>query len=285
MKLSGSPLFFYVKRFRRGLILAALLFVSSLTILFTGTPGVQQPQQIGLSLIGFVDGIISGTLRGVGSWSSSLASLADLNKNYHKALADLERYQGTERQLVQLQEENERLREQLGFHNALTYTNLTVSIIAKDPSRAYSSFIIDKGYLEGIRKDMPVIAVQDGVVGLVGKIIEVGLSSSVVQPTLDANLYIAARLENTRFEGLVTGKGNNESRLMMSYVSKAAFNDVKVGDLVVTSGTDSLYPGELPIGRVRKVLNKEYQTSLELELDPILEFGKLEYLSVLKGVK
>lgn len=279
----GSPLRALTVRYRRGLLLAIFLMASSVMILFNGTPGIAKPQEIGLSIFSFFQSVISESVHAVSGFGASLIDLADLQSQYAKTKNLLKKYEGTERTLVQLREENQRLREQLSFHQALSYFNVPVEVVGKDPSKVYSTLIINKGYLDGLRRDMPVVATQNGITGLVGKVYSVGLSTAVVQPILDANLFIAARIENTRHEGLVAGKGNNEESLSMAYVKKDAQADVRKGDLVVTAGIDSFYPADLLVGRIKTISSKEYQTSLEIELEPVLDFGRLEYLNVLRS--
>lgn len=283
MSSGGSPLRQLVSRYRRGLILVVFLATSSLMILFEGTPGVARPQEIGLSVLGFFQGLISGFVHTTGQVAGSLVDLTDLQAKHEKLSALVKKYEGNERTLVQLREENRRLREQLSFHQSLPYFNVPVEVVGKDPSKVYSTLIVNKGYLDGIRKNMPVVATQGGVMGLVGKVSEVGLTSAVIQPILDANLFTAARIENSRHEGLVTGKGNNEESLTMAYVKKAAQSEIHKGDLVVTAGVDSLYPADLLIGRVTSIATKEYQTSLDIDLQPILDFDRLEYLNILRS--
>lgn len=282
MNSGGSPLRHLALRYRRGLVLTAFLLTASMLILFNGTPGVARPQEIGLSVLGGIESLVSGTVNAAGQAGGSVGDLFDLQAKYQKASALLKQYQGNERTLVQLREENRRLREQLGFHQSLPYFNIPVEIVGKDPSKVYSSFVVNKGYLDGVRRDQPVVASQSGVIGLVGKVAEVGLTSAVIQPILDANLFVAGRVENTRNEGLVAGRGNNEERLMMSYVKKAAQPDLHTGDLIVTAGAGSMYPADLPIGRIKNISAKEYQTSLDIDLEPVLDFNRLEYLSILR---
>jgi len=282
MNSAGSPLRQLANRYRRGLTLTLLLLASSLLVLFNGTPGVAKPQEIGLSVFGFFQGIVSGTIHAAGQVGDSVVDLTDLQSRYEKASALIKKYEGSERSLVQLREENSRLREQLAFHQSLPYFNVPVEVVGRDPSKVYSTLVVNKGYLDGIRKNLPVVATQNGITGLVGKVVEVGLTSSVVQPILDANLFIAARVDNTRHEGLVTGKGNNQEVLTMSYVKKAAVDEIHQGDLIVTAGIDSLYPADLLIGRIKTIATKEYQTSLDIELEPILDFTRLEYVNILR---
>ena len=283
MRSSDSPFRQLTSRYRRGLILSIFLTISSVMILFDGTPGVAKPQEIGLSVAGFFQGMISGTIHATGQLGTAMVDLTDLQSQNQKLSAQVKKYEGNERSLVQLREENRRLREQLGFHQSLPYFNVPVEVVGKDPSRVYSTFVVNKGFLDGIRKNMPVVATLGGITGLVGKVSEVGLASAVVQPILDANLFTSARVENSRYEGLVAGKGNNEESLSMIYVKKSAQSDVHKGDLVVTSGTDSLYPADILIGRIKEITSKEYQTSLDIVLEPILDFGRLEYLNVLRS--
>ena len=282
MTSGGSPLRHLALRYRRGLVLTAMLLSSSVLILFNGTPGVAKPQEIGLSVLGFFESVISGVLHAAGDAGSSMGDLFDLKDKYEKAAAQLKQYEGSERTLVQLREENRRLREQLGFHQTLPYFNIPVEVVGKDPSKVNSSFVVNKGYLDGVRRDQPVVATQNGLIGLVGKVADVGLTTAVIQPILDANLFVAGRVENTRNEGLVAGRGNNEERLSMSYVKKSAASDLHTGDLIVTAGEGSLYPGDLPIGRIKGFTSKEYQTSLDIELEPVLDFSRLEYLTILR---
>lgn len=278
-----SPLRQLASRYRRGLILAVFLSASSMMILFDGTPGIARPQEIGLSVFGFLQSIVSGAVHATGQLGLSVADMTDLQAKYAKLSAQVKKYEGNERTLVQLREENRRLREQLSFHQSLPYFNIPVEVVGKDPTKVYSTLVVNKGYLDGIRKNLAVVATQNGVTGLVGKVSEVGLTSSVIQPILDANLFTAARIENSRHEGLVTGKGNNEESLTMAYVKKAAQSEIHKGDLVVTAGIDSLYPADLLIGRVKEISSKEYQTALDIELEPILDFERLEYLTILRA--
>lgn len=282
MSIASSPLGRLLDRYRRGLVLVVLLATSSLLILFNGTPGIARPQEIGLTVLGFFQGVVSGTVHATTQAGGSVGDLFNLQARYQKVEAQLKRYEGNERTLVLLREENARLRQQLEFHQKLPYFNIPVEVIGRDPSKVYSSFVVSKGYLDGIRKDMAVVAGQDGTVGLVGKVVEVGLTSSVVQPILDANLFVAARLENTRYEGLVAGRGNNRESLTMSYVQKSAQSEIRPGDVVVSAGLDSIYPSDILIGRVVDVVSKEYQTSLEVHLQPVLDFDRLEYLNILR---
>ena len=69
----------------------------------------------------------------------------------------------------------------------------------------------------------------------------------------------------------------------MDFVSKEAASRINCGDLVVTSGFNGSYPENIYIGKVKSISGKEYETSLRLELEPFVDFFRLEYVFVLSG--
>jgi len=177
--------------------------------------------------------------------------------------------------------ENERLKELLGLSTLPDIKNWPLIVIARDPSNFYSSLIIDKGYINGIRKYMPVVAYQDGVEGLVGKIIEVNASTSTLQPLYDKQFYAAARLAKTRTEGMISGQGFRDAPLNLLYIPITEMEFLKPGDIVVTSGLDQTFPAELMIGRVRDFEMSETSNSLLIHVMPAIELSKIEYVFAL----
>jgi hypothetical protein len=68
----------------------------------------------------------------------------------------------------------------------------------------------------------------------------------------------------------------------MKYVKKRAKDEAQFGDLVVTSGYESIYPPDVAIGRIKKFKTLDYETSLEVDIEPVLDFARLEYVFVIK---
>jgi rod shape-determining protein MreC len=238
------------------------------------------PERLGVTIAGFFQRSFSAVSLFVSDTIDSIAELRRLRADYLEIAAKLERYTRLERGMAELSEENARLKEQLGFSEHLNYSKVTARIVAKDPENLYSTITIDKGIESGVRKNMPVIAVQDGMEGLVGRVVDVGHGSSLVMPLYDSTSFVAARLSKARHEGLVGGSGSVDEPLVMRFVKKRAKDDVQFGDLVVTSGFESIYPPEISVGRVRKIRVLDYQTSVEIDLDPVLDFSRLEYVFV-----
>lgn len=259
-----------------------VLVVASLLSLVISTRSLAGlPERAGLTVLGFfqrgfslIGDFVSGTMR-------SIAELKRLRQDYETIAAELERFGRLERDFVDIRAENERLREQLGYGELLPYERIASRIVAKDPGNLYATMVIDKGVVEGVRKNMPVIAYQDGVEGLVGRVLEVGRGTSIIVPLYGGDSWVATRLTKTRYEGMVSGTGSPDEPLLMRYVKKRAKEEVQFGDLVVTTGYESIYPEEIAVGRVRAFIAPDYQTSIDIELDPVIDFSRLEYVFVI----
>jgi rod shape-determining protein MreC len=212
----------------------------------------------------------------------SIGELSNLRSQYDTLAGQLEKYSTLERDFADMQAENSRLKEQLGFAQNITTIISSAQIIGKEPGNLYASDSLDKGSSLGIAKNMAVVAFQNGFEGLAGKILESSPSSSRVLPSFDQRFFVSARLSRTRAEGLVAGQGNPDEPFVMRYVSKLNAEEIQIGDMVVTSGLDSIYPADLAIGRVKKVQVPPYGSSAVIYLDPILNFSKLEYLFIVQ---
>jgi rod shape-determining protein MreC len=127
---------------------------------------------------------------------------------------------------------------------------------------------------------MAVIAWQGGAQALVGKVIQVRTFESLVMPLYDSSLLVASRFAASRYEGIVGGQGNPDLPLRMRFIPKRARDEINRGDLVVSSGMGQVYPPEINIGRISEIFYHEYEISMEAELEPLIDFSRLEYVFV-----
>lgn len=197
----------------------------------------------------------------------------------------VEQLRSTERvagDIETLERENTRLRNALGFSGALEHQNIPARVIAKEPGSFFAGLTINRGQAAGIARNMPVVANENGGTVLVGRVIEVGAATSVVMPVFDSRSYVASRFERSRHEGLVRGLGMSTNLLEMNYVSESARPQIVSGDVVVTSGMRSIYPEGIQIGTVAAIRGESYETSLRIDLEPIVDFSRLEYVFVLE---
>ncbi len=243
------------------------------------------PKTIGTSFFSIFQISASRASNYMSNTINSINELKQLKTEHVILLKKLQEYQRRERDFIELKEENTRLKEQLNLTQVSAYKFETARVIAHEPDNIFNSFVIDKGSTGGIEKNMPVVAYQDGFQGLVGKVIEVSMFTSRVIPIIDNSSYVAARLLDSRYEGLVNGDQGEQNSLILNYVSKNAARFLNKGDLVISSGLQSIYPEGIYIGRIRGIKIPEWQTSLVINIEPIINFSKLEYLLVLTGEK
>jgi len=140
------------------------------------------------------------------------------------------------------------------------------------PTPDFRTVTIDKGTRDGLRPDMAVIA----PLGVVGRLIVPAVRSAKVQLLVDRNAAAGALIERSRAQGVVLGTG--DERLHMDYVSEVA--DVAVGDVVVTSGIDGIYPKGFVIGKVDAV-EKSGSAFKRISVRPAVDFLSLEEVLVI----
>jgi rod shape-determining protein MreC len=144
-------------------------------------------------------------------------------------------------------------------------------VIASSASPDFRTLTIDKGESQGFQTDMAVIATD----GVVGRIVVPSARASKVQLLIDRNAAAGALIARSRAQGVVKGSGDN--RLTLEYVSEAA--DVAVGDLVVTSGIEGIFPKGFTIGRVDAV-EKAGPAYKRITVKPAVDFSSLEEVLV-----
>lgn len=271
----------FVEKHKTGVTFSVLVLVSLICLLVSTNAFVVEPKKVGLSVFSLTQSGISKLGTFVSRTINSINELKKLRTQFEEMQVQLSDYGQIERNIVELRLENEQLRRQLGFSEKIGYNHIPAEIIGKDPGNYFNTIMINKGRRDGVERNMPVIAFNDGFQGLVGKVVGVGATSSEVLPIFDNSCYVAARLQVARYEGLVSGNSYGDSKVIMRYVKKRARNEIRYGDLVITSGMQSIYPKGIYIGRVRSLSGKEYETTLELEIEPIIDFSKIEYVFVL----
>lgn len=268
---------------RVGLILVILVLVSVILLTISNDSIVIRPKEIGLTVVTFFQRGISKTVRFSSETITSVNELRKLRAEYEILLNELTEYKEKEMRIGELEFENRQLKNIIDSSEMLEYENIPAIIIGKDPENFNSTIIINRGKKDNIKKNQPVIAVQDGKTGLVGKVMLTGSRTSIVKPIFDVSSYVAARLQNSRYEGLVNGMGTRSELLAMKYIKKYAKSEIEFGDVVITSGMRSIYPRGILIGTVKSVSAKSYETSLELSLIPSIDFARLEYVYVLRS--
>ncbi|MCH5288350.1 MAG: rod shape-determining protein MreC [Treponema sp.] len=261
-------------------VLAVLVLFSGVMLAFSSGGFVISFKQVGFALVSSLQKGVHAVAAGVGSTVNAVHELARLREENAALTEKLRNYEYLQRTNTEIRKENERLKEQLDFSQSVEQRNFPARIIGRDPDALYSGLTIDKGSRHGIRKNMPVIAVQSGTVGLVGKVVSVGVVTSLIMPVYDSKCTVSVRIQNTRDIGLLSGRGTAENPLSLKYVKKRVLDELHFGDLVVTSGEGGNYVRDIPVGSISKIAVLDYDASLDIEITPILDFARLETVIV-----
>jgi rod shape-determining protein MreC len=194
------------------------------------------------------------------------------NEALRSRVADLE---------VRLQEQRalatrtEKLQALLNLRASAPAPTLAAEVIAGNPNPGMLTVTIDRGSADGVQENMAVIAPT----GVVGRVVgQPAAHAARVQLIIDRHAAAGALSERSRAGGMVVGQDEpGRPPLRMELVSNLA--DLKVGDIVVTSGADGIYPKGFAIGRVESV---ERGTGLYLTVtvQPAVEFRSLEEVLV-----
>lgn len=272
-----SPLHFRLSE----CVLVLMIAFSGISLGFSGGGFIVNFDKLGFTVfsslqkaVHAVENVFTGTV-------TAVRDIAHLRSEYQQLTEKLKDYEFLQRNNTEIRKENERLKEQLDFATEIKYRNIPAQIIGRNPDSQYSGITLNKGARNGIKKGMPVIAVQAGNVGVVGRIITVGVGTSMMMPVYDVRCNISSRIQNTRDLGIVSGNGSSDGALSLKYIRKRVMDDFNYGDIVVTSGENGNYMRDIPVGRISKITVLDYDSSLNIELDPIIDFNRLENVLVI----
>jgi rod shape-determining protein MreC len=174
---------------------------------------------------------------------------------------------------VQIQQERaaaqraHQLETLLGFQQDVQLKTMAASVIGAGASPDFRTATLNKGSVDGVKVNMPVLAPM----GVVGRVVTVAPRAAKVQLLVDRNAGAGALVERSRAQGVVLGSA--EDLLQMEYVASIA--DVKPGDTIVTSGIDGIYPKGFVIGKVESV-DKGNGIYKVVSVRPSVDFNRLE---------
>ena len=176
-------------------------------------------------------------------------------------------------QQIEIDLANKRLRALLNFKKNVDRHVITAEVIGKDPSRWYKTVIIDKGKTDGVFKGSAVVAPS----GVAGQVIETLAHYSKVLLMTDHNSSVDAVAQKKRARGIVKGDGGNQCRF--EYALRK--HNIQVGDVIVTTGLDGVFPKGQSVGYVSGVVKRNSGEFQEITVTPYVDFENINELMVL----
>jgi rod shape-determining protein MreC len=173
--------------------------------------------------------------------------------------------------LVELETQNQKLKELLDYSKPQTKQGIVASIVGRSADHWWQQVTLGRGSSDGIKVGYIVMAPG----GLVGRISSVTPNSSRVLLLSDATSRVGAVISRSRSMGFIRGQGSN--RAVLQFFDKVP--DVRRGDVVSTSPVSQLFPPGLPLGRVESVnLDKSPAPEAVIELTAPVSY--LEWVMV-----
>jgi rod shape-determining protein MreC len=211
--------------------------------------------------------VVAGA-RGVWTGYVDLRRVRAENAQLRRQLADIQVQLQAQRALA---DRSRGLEQLLELRDRTSLATVAAEIIGAGAAPEFRTVTIDKGEAHGLRRDLAVIAPA----GVVGRVVVASADASKVQLLVDRNAAAGALVQRSRAQGIAIGGG--ESTLRLDYVSE--IEDVAVGDLVVTSGIDGIFPKGFVIGRVEEV-ERSGGGYREIRVRPAVDFSRLEEVLV-----
>jgi len=222
----------------------------------------------------------SGLKKQITSVRSGLRSLDDLEKDNASLRVENRQLKATNQALRDVEQEVNRLRHALHYRERSVFKLVPAEVVTRDSSTWWRTVTINRGREDDIKPDMPVVTDE----GLVGKTTTVSDTISVVLLISDENCKVAANVEGSREQGIVSGErvsGGLTPLLNLNFLSKQA--DLKPGQKTFTSGVGGVFPSGIPVGIVKSFKVRELDG--QAKLVPAVDMTKLQDVFVVTGTK
>ncbi len=221
------------------------------------------------------------------AFSQSSRFLRDIWRHYFAMVAASQENDQLRKQLARADEmknvwvearmANERLRRLTDLEDSFTDAVVFAEVIAKDPTTWFKTVIINKGRRDGLAKGMPALVPE----GIVGQVVEASGHYAKILLIVDRNSAVDALVQRTRVRGILSGASAEQGDLDYVLLKE----DVQVGDTIVTSGLDGVFPKGLRIGSVQSVEARPNEMFHTIKVSPFVDFDKLEELLVVIKAK
>jgi rod shape-determining protein MreC len=214
----------------------------------------------------------TGLIKGVQENYLTLTGYKAENEKLRERITRLELERN---RLLEAEATNQRLQQLLDFRSHLPSVTVTATIIANSASNWFQSCLIDKGSAHGVRAGMSVVT----PLGVIGRVVEVTAQSAKVLLLTDPNSGIDVIVQRTRARGIVSGSLENST--ILKYVKRS--EDVQIGDRLITSGLDGIFPKGLMVGTVTKVRKQTLGLFQAIEVIPAVTTAQTEVVLVVNA--
>lgn len=239
-------------------------------------------QQIGNDAAGFATEVIEAPVNSLHTGFTAMVNLVNTyqdNEQLKKQLDELDQVKETN---TTLKRENKNLKKQLKLNATLTdYKQISASVITRSPASWQNQVTINKGQINGIVKNMPVMAGS----GLLGRVVEVNKTNSKVELISTSNkstnsFAIEVKASSGKYlNGIVSGYDADAKELIVSQLTSTS--GIKKNDVVSTSGLGGLTPKGLFVGKVADIRKDDYGLTNSVYVKPAANINDFTVVTVI----
>jgi len=204
----------------------------------------------------------------------SYINLVGVKKENLELKKRLEILQLENQRLNELDKENKRLKSVLHLVEQNPSTMIAARVVGEDIKNWFRSIIIDKGRDHGIREKMPVVTPR----GVVGQAVEINKWHSKVMIINDTNSSVDVYIDGKNSRGILEGTG--QTTLKLKYVLKN--DEIAIGDKLITSGKDGIYPKGLPAGIIITINRNKAGIFSDVDVMPFNNYKRLDEVLIIK---
>lgn len=258
-------------------ILAGAVLISSL--------GSQTMQKLQAGFLGVLSPFLrtgSAVQEQIGGLGASLKTLDQIEEENRTLITENKALRATNQILRDIEAENNKLRAALEYRNRSVFKLVPARVLSRDASTWWSTIRINRGFEDGLDADQPVLTDA----GLVGKTTTVGKNESIVLLVTDENCRVAAKVEGTREQGILSGMRVQDSagtgELQLNFLTKSA--DLQPGQKIYTAGVSGgVFPSGIVLGTVKSF--KARPLDGQAIVEPSQDLSSVEDVFVVVGAK
>ncbi|MBF89139.1 MAG: rod shape-determining protein MreC [Candidatus Marinimicrobia bacterium] len=206
-----------------------------------------------------------------GNWLKDLGTLKSENDNLKNKILQLSLFNS---ELLRYKNENEELREMLDYKNNTELSIIPGKVTSRGLSPLLTAITIDVGPGYNLMPNMPIVNVE----GIVGKTISVTSQTALVQLLTDYSFRLSVKLQETETIGILRWRKGDIFEVWE--IPRAS--NVNIGDRIVTSGYSDIFPSDLPVGKVIKIIDRPEMLHKIAIGSAYVDFNSLGHVFVIK---
>jgi rod shape-determining protein MreC len=227
-----------------------------------------------MTVADFIQSPVTTVTSAVSNYFASIASLRTVQSENDALKEQVQELQVELQQKTELTAENARLKSLLGLKEQSKLNALAARVIGRDPSVWFDSAVVDRGSLDGVKLNMPVVT--EG--GLVGRVTAVSPHVDLITRDKSGVGAVVGQIGDSNALGVVSGTSKRDL-LEMKYVPGSI--EVQVGQSVYTTGQDGIFPPGLKIGEIVNVVSGSATTPHQIQIQPAARLNAMQEVAVL----